>query len=45
MLFRSPIERTTGGDMPQFLAAFLKDRKLTSREAARIKKLIEEAEE
>ncbi len=39
------LERTTGGDVPQFLAAFLKDRKLTSKEAARIKKLIEEAEE
>lgn len=39
------LERTAGGDVPQFLAAFLKDRKLTSKEVARIKKLIEEAEE
>lgn len=38
------LERTTGGNVPEFLAAFLKDRKLTSKEVARIKKLIEEAE-
>lgn len=39
------LERTTGGNVPEFLAAFLKDRKLTGKEVARIKKLIEEAED
>lgn len=39
------LERTCKGDIPEFFAAFLKDRRLTAAEAARIRKLIEEAEE
>lgn len=39
------LERTTNGNVPAFLAAFLKDRKLTKADALKIKKLIDEAEE
>lgn len=39
------LERTCQGNVPSFLAAFLKDRKLTKDEAERIKKMIEEASE
>lgn len=37
------LERSYNGDIPAFLASFLKDRKITASEAERIKKLIEEA--
>lgn len=37
------LERTAGGDVPRFLAAFLKDRKLTQKEIQKIRELIEEA--
>lgn len=37
------LERTCQGNIPSFLAAFLKDRKLTKEEAERIRALIEEA--
>lgn len=39
------LERTHQGNVPDFLAAFLKDRKLSQEDVQRIKKLIEEAEE
>ena len=39
------LERTHQGNIPDFLAAFLKDRKLSQEDVQRIKKLIEEAEE
>ncbi len=39
------LERTAGGDVPRFLAAFLKDRKLTQKDIQRIQKLIDEAGE
>lgn len=39
------LERTCQGNIPAFLAAFLRDRKLSREEAERIKKMIEEAEE
>lgn len=39
------LERTTGGDVPEFLAAFLKDRKLTKKEIKRIRELIDRAGE
>lgn len=39
------LERTCKGDVPMFLAAFLKDRRLSREEAERIRKLIEAAEE
>jgi transcriptional repressor, copY family len=39
------LERTCQGNVPSFLAAFLKDRKLSKDEAERIKKMIEEASE
>ncbi len=38
------LERTAGGDVPRFLAAFLKDRKLTQKEIQKIRELIEEAQ-
>ena len=34
-----------GGDVPQFIAAFLSDRKLTRDEAAKLQQMIEEAAE
>lgn len=39
------LERTCQGNVPSFLAAFLKDRKLSKEEAERIKKMIEDASE
>lgn len=39
------LERTCQGNVPSFLAAFLKDRKLSKEEAERIKKIIEDASE
>ena len=39
------LQRTCKGDVPMFLAAFLKDRRLSREEAERIRKLIEAAEE
>lgn len=39
------LERTYQGNVPSFLAAFLKDRKLSREEAERIKKMIEDASE
>ena len=39
------LERTCQGNVPAFLAAFLKDRKLSKEEAERIKKMIEDASE
>lgn len=37
------LERTYLGNVPAFLAAFLKDRKLSKKDIARIKKIIEDA--
>lgn len=37
--------RTSNGNVPDFLAAFLKDRKLSKEDVQRIKKIIEEAGE
>ena len=37
--------RTCQGNVPSFLATFLKDRKLSRQEAERIKKMIEDASE
>lgn len=37
------LERSYNGDVPAFLASFLRDRKITKQEAERIKKLLEEA--
>lgn len=39
------MQRTSNGDVPTFLAAFLKDRKLSKAEAERLRKLIDEMEE
>lgn len=39
------LERTHQGNVPDFLATFLKDRKLSQEDVQRIKKLIEKAEE
>lgn len=39
------LERTCQGNVPSFLAAFLKDRKLSKEEVERIKKMIEDASE
>jgi len=36
------VERTFGGSLPGFLAAFLNSRKLTEAEAEEIKKMIDE---
>lgn len=38
------LERTTKGNVPSFLATFLKDRKLTREEAEHIKKMIDESQ-
>ena len=38
------LERTCNGNVPAFLAAFLKDRKLTKKDIEKIKELIEQAE-
>ncbi|MDE7060504.1 MAG: BlaI/MecI/CopY family transcriptional regulator, partial [Lachnospiraceae bacterium] len=39
------LQRTSHGHLPTFLAAFLKDRKLSKEEADRIRKLIDDAQE
>lgn len=39
------LERTCNGNIPVFLAAFLKDRKLSKEDVDKIKKLIDEAGE
>lgn len=39
------LERTCQGNVPSFLAAFLKDRKLSKEEARRIKNMIDQASE
>lgn len=39
------LARTSNGNVPAFLAAFLKDRKLTKSDVSKIRKLIDEAEE
>ncbi len=38
------IEKSYAGSVPAFLAAYLKDRKLTAAEAFELKRMIEEAE-
>lgn len=37
------LQKSFGGSVPDFLAAFLKDRKLTEQEVARIQEMIREA--
>lgn len=37
------LDRSFDGSLPAFLAAFLQDRKLSQREAAELRKMIEEA--
>ena len=39
------LDKSFGGSLPAFLTLFLKDRKLSKKEAEEIKKMIEEAEE
>ena len=39
------LQRTSHGHLPTFLAAFLKDRKLSKEEADRIRKIIDDAQE
>jgi predicted transcriptional regulator len=39
------VERTFDGSLPQFIAAFLGDRKLSSKEAEEIKRMIDSHEE
>lgn len=39
------LQRTSNGNVPAFLAAFLKDRKLSKEEAERLRQLIDEMEE
>lgn len=39
------LQRTSNGNVPEFLAAFLKDRKLSKDDVQRIKRIIEEAGE
>ncbi|MCL6457191.1 MAG: BlaI/MecI/CopY family transcriptional regulator [Gorillibacterium sp.] len=39
------IKKTFDGSLPQFLTAFLKENKLTEKEAAELKRIIEEAAE
>lgn len=36
------VERTFDGSLPQFLTAFLRDKKISDKEAEKIKKLIDE---
>ena len=38
------VEKRFEGSLPAFLAAFTKDRSLTAEEAAKIRKMIDEAE-
>ena len=44
MQSRQFVEDTFEGSLPAFLAAFTKDRSLTTEEAAKIRKMIDEAE-
>ena len=44
MQSRQFVEDTFEGSLPAFLAAFTKDRALTAEEAAKIRKMIDEAE-
>jgi len=44
MQSRQFVEDTFEGSLPAFLAAFTKDRSLTAEEAAKIRKMIDEAE-
>jgi predicted transcriptional regulator len=37
------IEKSFGGSLPQFLAAFLGERKLSARESAELRRIIDEA--
>ena len=37
------LNKSFAGSLPDFMAAFLKDRKLTQAEAVRLKQLIEDA--
>lgn len=39
------LERTCQGNIPAFFAAFLKDRKLSGEEVARIRRIIDEVQE
>ena len=39
------LQRTSKGNIPDFFAAFLKDRKLSGEEVARIRRIIDEAQE
>ena len=39
------LQRTSKGNVPAFLAAFLKDRKLSQGDVERIRQMIDEAEE
>ena len=39
------LDKSFGGSLPAFLTLFLKDRKLSKKEAEEIKKMIEEADE
>lgn len=39
------LDRTAKGNVPTFLAAFLKDRKLSKEDVARIREMIDHAEE
>lgn len=40
---RAVVEKSFGGSLPAFVAAFLKGRKLTARETEELRKMIEEA--
>ncbi len=39
------LQRTSNGNVPSFLASFLKDRKISKEEAERLRRLIDEMEE
>ncbi|MBO5177960.1 MAG: BlaI/MecI/CopY family transcriptional regulator [Lachnospiraceae bacterium] len=39
------LQRTSNGNVPAFLASFLKDRKISKEEAERLRRLIDEMEE
>lgn len=40
---KAVVEKNFGGSLPQFLTAFLDERKITGKEAAELKRIIEEA--
>jgi len=42
---QSLIQKTFDGSLPQFLTAFLKEKKITEKEAKELKRIIEEAAE